>query len=228
MYHHVSHSDGRSCCQSHGSTAEPITTSDSVDHSACMEVSGEIMDSASYPESGLRPVCGFKLSTPPLTDLCKFPHPFNWPYCKRAIQTMGVRSIRVDLSRWFIAYIVVRMRELHGLAHDTPLDHAITAGSQSQVTYEEYCELHGMSQFLSVVQMIPVERQSMAHFFICAARGINLECPRVDCGIQCDVESHGASADICNPSDPVEVSNATWHTSSVCQIQPVIHGPHVR
>ncbi|KAG2337137.1 hypothetical protein BDR05DRAFT_952839 [Suillus weaverae] len=136
-------------------------------------------ESAEHLESVLRP----------------FPHPFERSYCKQAISTMGAQSLCIDLSQWFIAYIVVRMRELHGLDEDAPLDHALTVGSENKLTYEEYCELHGMSIFLSAVQMIAVERQSIAQFFQYAAHGLRMAGVRVDCAIQCDADSLRESGD---------------------------------
>ncbi|KAG1867656.1 hypothetical protein F4604DRAFT_1927439 [Suillus subluteus] len=129
--------------------------------------------SAEYVESGLRP----------------FPHAFKLSYCRRAISTMGVPSIRIDLSQWFIAYIVVRMREIHGLDEDTPLDHVLDFGSENNVTYAEYSEMHGMATFIKNVQTISVERRSMAQFFECASRGLTMARVFVDCAIQCDEDS---------------------------------------
>ncbi|KAG1854245.1 hypothetical protein F4604DRAFT_1686087 [Suillus subluteus] len=66
--------------------------------------------SAEYVESGLRP----------------FPHAFKLSYCRRAISTMGVPSIRIDLSQWFIAYIVVRIIQRdawNGNIHKERSDH---------------------------------------------------------------------------------------------------------
>jgi hypothetical protein len=108
---------------------------------------------------------------------------------------MGIQDLRIDLSRWLVAYIVVRMRELYGLDEDTPLDDALHHGSVSEVTYEEYCELHGILRFLSTVQTIAVERDSMAHFFQCAAHGLNLACMRVECAVQCDPDPSKQSCD---------------------------------
>lgn len=120
---------------------------------------------------------------------------------------MGVQDLRIDLSRWLIAYIVVRMRELHGLDEDTPLKDVIEHGSDCQVNYEQYCELHGISKFLSVVQLIRVERQSMSQFFQSAARGLSLTSLRVDCAIQCDADSVGESCDevhLCSDDDSIK------------------------
>ncbi|KAG1829886.1 hypothetical protein DFJ58DRAFT_848588 [Suillus subalutaceus] len=129
--------------------------------------------SAEHVESGLRP----------------FPHAFKQSYCRRAISTMGVPSIRIDLSQWFIAYIVVRMREIHGLDEDTPLDHVLDFGSENHVTCAEYSEVHGMATFIKNVQTISVERRTMAQFFECASRGLTMARVFVDCAIQCDEES---------------------------------------
>ncbi|KAG1860969.1 hypothetical protein F4604DRAFT_1684241 [Suillus subluteus] len=118
-----------------------------------------------------------------------FPHAFKLSYCRRAISTMGVPSIRIDLSQWFIAYIVVRMREIHGLDEDTPLDHVLDFGSENNVTYAEYSEMHGMATFIKNVQTISVERRSMAQFFECASRGLTMARVFVDCAIQCDEDS---------------------------------------
>ncbi|KAG1837842.1 hypothetical protein DFJ58DRAFT_846298 [Suillus subalutaceus] len=135
----------------------------------------------------------------PVSVLQPFPHPFDWSYCKRALRTMGVKNIRFDISRWFIAHLVVRMREIHGLGADTPLDNTVVNGSDCQVTYAEYCELHGMTMFLSKVQTIKVERQSIAQFFTSAGRGLSMLGRRVDCAVQCDAESQGASCDMFYP-----------------------------
>ncbi|KAG2028695.1 hypothetical protein BDR03DRAFT_1019462, partial [Suillus americanus] len=162
---------------------ELIITGESKQDGTCVKGPAKIKDSASYPVSVLHP----------------FPHPFDWPYCKRALRTMGVKNIRFDISRWFIAHLVVRMREIHGLGADTPLDNTIINGSDCQVTYAEYCELHGMSMFLSKVQTIKVERQSIAQFFTSAGRGLSMLGRRVDCAVQCDAESQGASCDMFYP-----------------------------
>jgi hypothetical protein len=78
------------------------------------------------------------------------------------------------------------MQELYGLNEDTPLDDALHYGSDSEVTYEEYCELHEILRYLSTVQMIAVEWDSMTHFFQYAAHGLNLACMCVECAVQCD------------------------------------------
>jgi hypothetical protein len=156
---------------------------------------------------------------------------------------MGIKRTRVGLSRWLIAYIVVRLRELYGLADDTPLDITIVTPTAIDLTYEEYCELHGIGQFLKAVETIHLERQSMAHFFICAAHGFRLASPRIQCPVQSDVESHGASADISNTfadnaapirqgtkntgSNSTEVSNATNNSPLGSHIEPVICGHDV-
>ncbi|KAG1790111.1 uncharacterized protein HD556DRAFT_1310895 [Suillus plorans] len=135
-----------------------------------------------------------------------FPLPFDWGYCKRAIGSMGVPSIRVDLSRWLIAHIVVRIRELYGLDEDTPLDDAIQHGSECQATYEEFHEISGMFKFLRAIQAIAEERQTIADFFVCAARGPHLSDMRIECGVQCDIESQ---------LDPGDMGTDTAHITSL-------------
>lgn len=185
--------------QSQDMNTELINTGESIEDGTCVKGPAEIKDSAGYPVSVLHQVCSFLIYIPHLMDSCKFPHPFDWSYCKRALRTMGVKNIRFDISRWFIAHLVVRMREIHGLGADTPLDNTIINGSDCQVTYAEYCELHGMSMFLSKVQTIKVERQSIAQFFTSAGRGLSMIGRRVDCAVQCDAESQGASCDMFYP-----------------------------
>ncbi|KAG2335562.1 hypothetical protein BDR05DRAFT_1006677 [Suillus weaverae] len=138
-----------------------------------------------------------------------FPLPFDWCYCKRALRTMGVHSIRVDLSRWLIAHIVVRIRELYGLEEDAPLDNIFQQGYECQATYEEYCEIYGMSKFLSAVEALAEERQSVANFFVCAARGLRLS-GMVECGVQCDIESQLDPRDVCT-----DTAHTTLPTSSL-------------
>lgn len=231
-------------CQSNEFTAEQFDDSAFVDYSACAEVFTDTKVSQLLPSSVLRPVCDGTFSAPPLTDRCKFPDPFNWAYCKRAINTMGVKSTRFALSRWLVAYIVVRLRELHGLADDIPLDLTFATETDASLTHEQYCEIHGIHRFLKVVDAIPFERQSMAQFFICAARGLCLAHPRVDCAVQCDVESQGASADISDTftddaeqrhqgmrpteRDSTEASNTTDHTPPRSNSEPVTSVHDVR
>ncbi|KAG2354874.1 hypothetical protein BDR07DRAFT_1381928 [Suillus spraguei] len=128
-----------------------------------------------------------------------FPLPFNWSYCKRALRTMGIPRTRFDLSRWLIAHIAVRMRELCGLDEDTPLDNVFQHGYECQATYDQYCEVYGMSRFLSAVHAIAQERQSIADFFISAARGPGLSNIRVNCAVQCDSVSQCASEEMFSP-----------------------------
>ncbi|KAG1720424.1 uncharacterized protein EDB91DRAFT_1088861 [Suillus paluster] len=183
-----------------GVQAGRTTPGDAVEDDACVESTGESPNSACLPKSVLRP----------------FPLPFDWNYCKRALRTMGIKATRVDLSRWFIAHIVVRLRELHGLDEDTPLDDAFQNGSVSEATYQEYCELYGISNFLSATQTIPQERQSIAQFFISAARGLSLSNMRVDCAVQCDAESCGAPVDSDKTfnDDGVQLELCTHHEAS--------------
>jgi hypothetical protein len=153
----------------------------------------------------LKPVCSTSTTIVRyLTDHFKFPLPFDWGHCKRAIRTMGVRSIRVDLSRWLIAHIVLRIRELYGLDEDTTLDDAIQHGSECQATYEEFQEISGMFKFLRAVQAIAEERQTIADFFVCAARGPHVSDMRIESGVQCDIESQ---------LDPGDMGTDTAHTT---------------
>ncbi|KAG2136433.1 hypothetical protein DEU56DRAFT_756339 [Suillus clintonianus] len=178
------------------------TAGDAVECDTCVTHSDEIAMSEFSPTSVLKP----------------FPLPFDWVYCKRALRTMGVRSTRVDISRWLIAHIVVRLRELHGLDEDTPLDDALQKGSVTQATYQEYCELYGMSHFLNATQTIPQERQSMAQFFISAARGFFLSSIHVDCAVQCDSEACGTPVDYIAEVQPTVVdakySTGQWQIQS--------------
>jgi hypothetical protein len=130
---------------------------------------------------------------------------------------MGIDNIRFGLSRWLIAHIVVRFRELYGLEENTPLDDAIKNGSVCQATYDEYCEISGMFKFLSAVQTIVEERQTMADFFICAARGLRLSGMRMECGVQCDIESQSLldPGDMCTDTVHTTLTNLT-HDYQVC------------
>lgn len=168
-----------------------------ADNSASLSCPPEITSSSSSPKPVLKPVSISTTIIQHLMEYCKFPCPFDWNYCKRALRTMGTPSTRLDLSRWFIAHIVVRMREICGLDEDTPLDNVFEQGTVCQATHEEYCEIYGMFKFLSAVKSIVDERQSIADFFICAFKGLSVSGMHTHCGVQCDIESQLHPVEMC-------------------------------
>ncbi|KAG2335964.1 hypothetical protein BDR05DRAFT_1006302 [Suillus weaverae] len=169
--------------------AQRSTSRDAVECDTCVTCLDDITISAGSQKSILKPVRTFFTVYIASYRSLQVPTSIRLGLLQAGPSHYGYQGTRVDLSRWFIAHIVVRLRELHGLDEDTPLDDLLQKESVIQATYQEYCELYGMSHFLNATQTIPQERQSMAQFFISAARGVRLSNIHVDCAVQCDSEA---------------------------------------